>query len=127
MATQEERSALRRLLGFQDDSQQIPDALADSCVATASRIVTEQLSQTSLTEDAKSDIKRYLGAHFAAITVERGTIVSERIGQSAATYGYAFGKGLEMTRYGMTVLSLDTSGTLAANATSQPRAEFVVV
>jgi len=125
MATTEERVAVIALI-----DRAIPDTqhgLVDSCIATAGRIVQEQLSSSGLSAGTIEDIKRYLSAHFLALTVERGSVVSERIGESSAMYGYAYGRGLRMTRFGETVLMLDTTGILASSTSSQLRAELVVV
>jgi hypothetical protein len=94
----------------------LTDPVIDSYIAGASALVTQVLgTETSLSDEIKEEIERWLTAHMIATTKER---VAKREGAGGANIEYAgeFGKGLESTSYGQMVLTLDTSGKMSALA-----------
>jgi hypothetical protein len=102
-------------------------------IAVASTVITENLATSGLSDAAKSNIFLYLAAHFVCITEEIGGLQESRIGGLAGTserYRTQDPKavGFATTRFGMTALSLDTSGTLAAmGANNGLKALFSVI
>lgn len=83
-------------------------------IETANLIVTEDLVGKGLSDARLTQIELYLTAHLVTLTEERGGLTRTRTGD--ATDGYAAptrtGKGLELTRYGQMVMTLDTTGIL---------------
>lgn len=81
----------------------------------ANRFVTALLgSSTSLSSDQKTDIEKFIAAHFIASAIDP-QIKQEKTGDAQVTYQGTIGvaKMLESTYYGQVAISLDTSGTLA--------------
>lgn len=97
-------------------------------VNAANLIITEDMASSGLSQARLDLIASYLGAHFAMLTLEHGQVTFSKTGDSAEYYGWKSGStGLQLTRYGQTALSLDSSGTLANAAASGPKAEFKVI
>lgn len=89
-------------------------------ITVAQNIVSEDLAGKGLSSTRLNDIALYLAAHFVCITEEMGGLQESRIGGLAGTserYRTQDPKavGYATTRFGQMVLTLDTSGTLAAN------------
>ncbi|KKN45613.1 hypothetical protein LCGC14_0681230 [marine sediment metagenome] len=83
-------------------------------IELGNRFVTETLgSVTSLTVAQLKDIELFVSAHFAAMTVERGTPRFEQVGDSRVSWEVKAGDGLKSTRFGKMALLLDSSKTLA--------------
>ena len=100
----------------------------DPFIATATLLVNEELAaSTTLSSERLQQIELYLAAHFTAITEERGALTSSEKGDASEEYGVEVGSGLNSTRYGQQAISLDTSGRLAAIASSGNKARFTLV
>lgn len=91
----------------------VPDTLdLDNFIETASLIVTEQLTDPSLSANRKKLIELYLAAHFTAISLERGGLVKDKTGDGEAEYSDVYEGGFAMTRFGQSAMQLDTTGVL---------------
>ena len=100
------QEAVREILNTSLD-----DEAVENYVDIANVIVTDELDNTSLTDERLTLIERWLAAHLIAITQER-MATQEKLGEASITYAGAFGKGLQSTSYGQMVAMLDLSGTL---------------
>lgn len=104
-----------------DDVTAIIDTSRDvsPMLTTASLIVSEELSGSSLSTDRKDQITAYLAAHFVSISDQ--ILARERMGESDDTYKQPsdFDQGLSATFFGQTAMLLDTTGKLAAMATNK--------
>lgn len=120
-------SSVKSILGNEYDS--VEDSDLAEFVSAAELVVTEDLAGVSLSISRRELITKYLAAHFAVLTLERGGLVRQEIGESSDTYkeGSNTQMGYLMTRFGQQAIALDTSGTLATNATPKQKAEFRVV
>ena len=96
-------------------------------IETANLVVTEQLAGAGLSAARLKQIELYLSAHFVAITEERGALTTSDTGSSKEVYAIEIGRGLNATRYGQQVITLDSSGILIVSASGKPQAEFRVV
>jgi len=98
-----------------------------SIIDVANRYVDKYLLPEGLTEVELKDIELYLSAHFVALTVEHGGLVSEDVGDSSQSYANVYKSGIRSTRYGQMAISLDSTGKLASVGSGTLRAEFKVV
>ena len=85
-----------------------------SLIDVANRYITDLLSGKGLSETRLKDIELYMSAHLVSITIEKGGIKTDRIGDSQRTYSIISSEGLKMSRYGQTAIMLDTSGCLSS-------------
>jgi len=77
-------------------------------------LVTEIIgSNTTITDELKEEIERWLTAHMIAMTRER-MAEREEAGSANIKYLGKAGMGLEGTPYGQMVLDLDTTGSFAS-------------
>lgn len=67
---------------------------------------------TTVTTAFKTELKRWLTAHFVASIHYRMTS-KERVGEAEVSYADRFGVAFNATPYGQTLLQLDTTGKLA--------------
>ena len=92
----------------------LADSIVDAYISGATELVTEAIgSNTSLSDDLKAEIERWLAAHLIASTRVR-QLVSGEAGGAKAVYQGKTGMGLESTLYGQQVLILDASGSFAS-------------
>ena len=96
-------------------------------IIMAALLVDEDLAGSSLSTARLKQIELYLAAHYTALTVERGSLAVSKAGDALESYKGNFTEGLNLTRYGQTAINLDTSGKLAALATTKKPAQFRVV
>lgn len=99
-------------------------------ITIADLIVTENLSASGLSAARLKEIERLLAAHFAVISLERGGISTEKVGESSESYFRGSNinmMGLRSTRFGQQAMVLDTSGVLSKMSTTEQRAQFRVV
>ena len=96
-------------------------------ITIAHLVVSEQLSGKSLSTERLTQIELYLAAHYTAITEERGSLKSIKMGESTDTFDTQSGQGLKLTRYGQQAISLDTSGTLKSMGVQSLPAQFRVL
>lgn len=101
----------------------------ETFIDTANLLVNEELASSGLSADRLKQVELYLAAHFAIVTLERGGLTRQKIGESEDFYQSWTNTelGLQSTRYGQQASMLDTSGKLAALAKGTLRAEFRVV
>ena len=103
------------------------DQLQPAC-DSAYLIVTEDLSASGYSDDRLQQINLNLAAHFTTVSVERGGLTYQRIGQSEERYQLSSsGYGLATTRFGQIVALLDTSGILAGMSAKPLKATFEVI
>ena len=83
-------------------------------IADANLMVTEDLADSSMSDDRLAKIEKYLSAHFASIydplTTQEGVAGAGSI-QERFQRGQV-GKGLESTQYGQQAIFWDSTGTL---------------
>ena len=98
----------------------IPTTLSDITpfITAANLTVTERLAETvTLSDDQLKEIERWFAAHLIAMSSKdlgaRDTDAEGTL-DAKVTYAGKTGKGLEATRYGQVVLSLDTTGRMAS-------------
>ena len=91
--------------------------LAESVVAayiiSANTFTTNIVGDTTLPDDVLKEIERWLTAHMIASSKDKET-KEEGAGGAYLKYAGFWGVGLQGTKYGQMVLSLDTSGKFAA-------------
>lgn len=89
-------------------------------ITNAQVFATEELTGKGLTNARLDLVVLYLSAHFVCLTEEMGGIRRSRMGEADESYKTPGEKdtGLKSTRYGQMAMLLDTSGTLAALASS---------
>lgn len=92
------------------------DRDCDPFIATAQLIVTEELADSTLSDDRKDQIVLYLAAHFVCLAEEAGGLRRQRMGESDESYRVPGDKdtGFAFTRYGQQAILLDTTGRLAS-------------
>lgn len=83
-------------------------------INTANLMVTQHLSNSGLSSEILAEIEKYLAAHLVALHPDERQVTREKLGEAENTYAGVFGKGLEATQYGQTVMMLDTTGSLSA-------------
>lgn len=92
----------------------ISSADLEGFITTANVMVTQVLgSDTTLLEQTKTEIEKFLTAHLMASTRAQ-QLAKAGGGDTRAEFQGEFGKGLESTGYGQTVKRLDVTGKLAA-------------
>lgn len=97
-------------------------------VDTATLIVSEDLSNAGYSDDRLDQIRKYLAAHYAMLSLENGGIKKRVVEDTEEEYqSRASTKGLASTPFGVQVMSLDSSGILSANASSNLKGIFTVV
>ncbi len=98
-------------------------------IAAADNLITEELANQGLSQNRLKQIELYLTAHFATITLERGGLTRQRIGDAEDFYQLWTNNkiGFQATRFGQQAILLDTSGTLAQLGTAKLQARFTVL
>lgn len=101
----------------------------DTFIAIANLVVDEDLGSSGLSASRLKEIERYLAAHFAALSKEKGGLRRKRVGEASEEYNIPSFRelGYLSTRYGQQAVTLDTTGTLGANSKSANKAQFRVV
>lgn len=95
-------------------SARLSDATVNSFIAGATLLVDNAIgSATDLSDDLKKEIERWFTAHMISCSIER-MAESEGADGTSIKYTGRYGKGLESTPYGQTVISLDATGRMAA-------------
>jgi hypothetical protein len=115
-----------------DDVQQIypnPGEDYSPFIVTADVLVNETLLGQGFSSDRLRLIELYLAAHYAAISLEKGGLQRQKIGDGEDWYQpiEQSAAGLSTTRFGQQALVLDTSGVLAALSVKPVKAQFRVV
>lgn len=94
----------------------------------ANMLVDEELVGKGLSDNRLKYIELNLAAHFATLAVERGGLISQRMGDSEETYESTKGKAkYSSTRFGQTAISLDTTGLISKADNPGGFAEFKVI
>ena len=97
------------------DTTYTADEIEDSFIPPANLLVTSAIgSNTTISSDLKTEIEKWLSAHFVAIADPR--LKREEIGDAKDEYQGTIGagsKGLMTTFYGQQAIALDPSGSLA--------------
>lgn len=103
----------------------------DLSITIAVTMVTEMLAGSGLSDATKDNIKLFLACHFATIAQTQGALTESRIDTVLERYDSIYDKGLQATRFGQQAMLLDTSGILAAQASSVTKpnlpAQFSVI
>ena len=108
----------------------LSDQIVTEHINVASRFVEDVLNGKGLATNTIRDIELYVSAHLISVRdPAAGAVVSEKIGNTEATYGNSstLGQGLAFTRHGQTAIMLDTSGNLAERASGKPKALFTKI
>ena len=98
-------------------STKLSGSQLDPFITIANQMVTSLLAaKTSLTDEIRKEIERWLSAHYVAIyenmEAGRGVISFSGIG-GAGNKGTFSSVGIKNTTYGQTAIELDITGTLA--------------
>jgi hypothetical protein len=89
------------------------DSVINSFITGATNLVDNVLgSDTTLSDDLKKEIERWLTAHLISITLKR-MASEEGAGGANIKYAGEWGRGLSSSPYGQTVLVLDSTGKMA--------------
>jgi len=105
------RTTAEEVLEIMDTS--LSDTQISPYIGLANRMVTSLLGGEGLSDQLLTDIELWLTAHFIAITKSRMG-EKEQIGEATIVYIGKFGMGFQSTPYGQMVLSLDSTGKIAA-------------
>ncbi len=85
---------------------EIADSDVGVCIKGANLMIDTYLANQNLSADLLKEIERWLAAHLVAMSKDP-TERNIRVGEAEVRFTGDFGKGLEATRYGQVVLSLD--------------------
>lgn len=98
-------------------------------IQTATLVVTEELGSSGLSKDRLTQIELYLAAHLTVISLEKGGLTRQKIGDSEDFYQLwtNLSTGFNATRFGQQAVMLDTTGTLQAIGSGKLKAQFRVV
>jgi hypothetical protein len=101
-------------------------------IETAHMLVNEELLGKGLSEARLREIEKYLAAHFAVVSYEKGGLIRQKVGEAEEEYQATNRTttpilGLTATRYGQQAVLLDTTGTLGAISQKPVKALFRVV
>jgi len=99
-------------------------------ITTAQLIYDEFLATKGYSDERQFEIVKYLAAHFACVTEERGGLKESAQGNARETYKAPGDQqnGLQSTRFGQMSLMLDSTGTLASiTANNSLKAKFAVI
>lgn len=107
----------------------VPDTTLDLFCDMAALIRTETLASAGLSAARLDLIELNLAAHYAIVSIERGGLTAQAVGQSNEHFHLISDKvyGLASTRFGQQALALDTSNSLTGMASSPLKALFTVV
>jgi hypothetical protein len=94
------------------DEDDIDTALAPY-ILTASALVDDHCTSGDLDSDRLELIERWLAAHFYTLHNNARLTLSETIGPLTETYFGKVGFALNLTPYGQTAMTLDSTGGLA--------------
>lgn len=100
-------------------------------IEAADLLITEQLLGQGLSDDRLAIIEKWIAAHYAVLSLEKGGLSRERTGDGENWYQPAAGTnaaGFSTTRFGKSAIALDTSGTLSSLSIAPGlKAQFRVV
>lgn len=98
-------------------------------ITTATLIVDEELLGQGYSAARLKQIELYLAAHYTALTVERGGISKQEVGDGSESYQKISSRfnGLSTTRFGQQAIMLDSSGILGGLSNKPVKAQFRVV
>jgi hypothetical protein len=94
-------------------------------ITAANTIINATLADTDLTEAVKTEIERWLSAHFVAIRDQRAA--AEKAGSVSVNYQYKLGTNLQCTMYGQQACMIDTTGILAGLSNGKGSATIGVI
>jgi len=105
---------------------------ASAAIETANVLVDANLLAKGLTEVVLRQIELLLASHFLVLTVEKGALAAETLGQGTDRLHNIYAAGLKATRFGQQAILLDTTGTLAlitdrAENPNRRSAQFTVI
>lgn len=92
------------------DNTSLTDAELQVFIEAASSMI-DSVFDTTTSSALLKEIERWLAAHLVAMSRER-TTTEEGVEFARVRYSGRFGKGLEATPYGQTVLDLDITGKM---------------
>jgi len=108
MAYRVETSELKEII-----ETSLSDAVLETFIKAANLIVTEHLgSNSTLSDEQRKEIERWLAAHFLACTREQQA-QREGVDKADIVYQGRTGMGLDSTYYGQMAKLLDVTGILA--------------
>ena len=95
------------------DKSKLTNTEIDVFITSANVLVTQALGSSTLGASVLKEIERWMAAHMIASSRER-VAKNEEAGGAKINYSGQFGRGLHSTPYGQMVLTLDTTGAMAA-------------
>lgn len=102
-----------------------------TCILAANAMVDDQLLGSGHSETMLKYIELFLASHFSVLSIEKGPLASQTVGDATERYHDIYKAGLGATRFGQQAMLLDTTGTLAGSSASaenpQLKALFTVV
>lgn len=109
------RVTYEEVLEIMDSDVTVSQKQADAMITAASLTIDKIFeSDTTVTEAQLKEFERWLTAHFIASTISR-MAREERIGDAGITFTGRWGFRLELTPYGQTLMTMDTTGRLMAS------------
>ena len=96
------------------DNSTLADAIVDAYIIAANALVTKLLSGKGLGDVLMEEIERWLTAHMISVTRERMG-AKEEAGGAKIEYTGTYGQALKSSPYGQMVMTLDTTGNMAAS------------
>jgi len=95
------------------DNSSLEDSVVEAYITAANALVSSTLDSGTLGDTLLEEIERWLTAHMIAVTRER-TALKEAAGGASITYTGQYGQRLSSSSYGQMVMTLDTTGAMAA-------------
>ena len=83
-------------------------------IKTANVVVEEYLVGKGMSEALLTQIELFLASHFLVLSVEKGPLQMDKIGEATERYHKIYAAGLNATRFGQQAVLLDRSNTLGA-------------
>lgn len=83
-------------------------------IAQANVMVDDVLLSSGLAEPVLALIETYLAAHYATLSLEKGALAEQSMGEAKDKYHNIYKAGLNSTRFGQQAIVMDRTGALAA-------------
>jgi len=106
------RTTVQAVKAIMDTDVTEAQITASGILDDAYNFVTAKLGEQSLGDDLLASIEKWVAAHMVSVGLDR-QLQRGKGGPAEATYTGNYGMNLQMTSYGQTACSLDTSGILA--------------
>lgn len=95
-------------------SAETHSSVLDAAIKAGSILVDNNLVGQGLSDDMLKLIEQYLAAHFTDLSVLKGPLAGQVLGQTSEKYHDIYSAGLNSTRFGQQAVLFDTTGILSA-------------